>query len=59
VRVAGEGHAGGRNAEPGDLVVTVRIGTEPSRRRLGLLVGAGAACVVVVVVLLVVLFSLD
>jgi molecular chaperone DnaJ len=59
VRVAGEGHAGGRNAEPGDLVVTVHLGPDPARRRLGLLVGAGVACVVVVVVLIVVLLSLD
>jgi molecular chaperone DnaJ len=58
VRVADEGHAGGRNAEPGDLVVTVHIGPEPARGRLGLLVGAGVACVVVVVVLIVVLLSL-
>ena len=43
LRVAGGGNAGGRNAEPGDLVVTLRIGRRPRRRRVWLLAGAALA----------------
>jgi molecular chaperone DnaJ len=59
LRIAGEGNAGGRNAEPGDLLVTVRIGARPAGRRLRLLAAVTAACAVAVVVLIVVFLTLD
>jgi DnaJ-class molecular chaperone len=59
LRIAGEGHAGGRNAEPGDLLVTVRIETGPDRRKLRLLAGVTAAGAAAVVVLIVVFLTLD
>jgi molecular chaperone DnaJ len=54
LRVPGAGNAGGRNAEPGDLVVTVRVGQGSARKRASLLVAAaGAAAVAATVVVLV------
>jgi molecular chaperone DnaJ len=59
LRVVGEGNAGGRSAEPGDLLVTVHVGPERAARTLRLIAAATVACVVVVVVLVVVFLTLE
>ena len=56
LRFPGEGHAGGRGAEPGDLVVRLRVSGPPDAPLLRRLALAGVACGVgLVVIVLVVL----
>jgi molecular chaperone DnaJ len=59
LRVAGEGNAGGRNGEPGDLLVTVRIEAAGDRRRLRALALGTAVCTVAGIAALAVVLALD
>jgi molecular chaperone DnaJ len=59
LRVDGEGNAGGRNAEPGDLVVTVHLRPAGELRRVRALALGAAACAVVGIAVLAVVLALD
>jgi hypothetical protein len=57
--VTGEGNAGGRNGEPGDLLVTVRIRPVGGRRGLRTLALGTGACAVAGIAALAVVLALD